>query len=149
MTNFKCNVYPHKYECQEGAVGDFGTKNDCDLHCKSEFTKIKKELSEDIEQCIKDKIKERYPLMNTLIIAPIAVIGAKKVLTALENEISTNNNQGSSNSKSNNSSNSDKNLILGLSLPAFIGIIIGSVFFIILIIILINKRRKTRKISFI
>ena len=28
MTNFKCNVYPYKYECQENAVGDFGTKND-------------------------------------------------------------------------------------------------------------------------
>ena len=150
MANYKCKLQNNKYTCLLATGGNFANKDECQISC-NEYINQKSAIRNMIEECIKEKLNEKLNKLKIigggLIIAKSAKAGANAALSKLENEIS-NNNDGSSNSVSNNSDNSDNGFILGLSLPAFIGIVVGTTIFIILIIILINKRSKFRSRSF-
>ena len=153
MANYKCKLQNNKYTCLLAKGGNFANKEECQISC-DEYIKEKSAIRNMIEDCIKEKLNKKLNKLKTIgggfIIAESAKAGANAALSNLEDKILNSDNE-SSNSVSNNSDNSDnsdKGFILGLSLPVFIGIVVGTAVFIILIIILINKRSKFRSRSF-
>ena len=153
MANYKCKLQNNKYKCLLATGGNFTNEEDCQIFC-NQYINEKSTIRNMIEECIKEKLNKKLNKLKIIaggiIITKSAQAGANAALSNLEDKIFNSDNK-SSNSVSNNSDNSDnsdKGFILGLSLPAFIGIVVGTAVFIILIIILINKRSKFRSRSF-
>lgn len=150
MAKYKCKLQNNEYTCLLATGGNFANKEDCQTSC-NQYINEKSAIRNIIEDCIKKEIDKKLNKLKNIgggfILAESAKAGANAALSNLENKIFNSNNE-SNNSVSNKSSNSDNGFILGLSLPAFIGIVVGTTIFIILIIILINKKSKFRRRSF-